>query len=124
MNEPKVKPLGAYSPAHVVDFGVARMVFVSGLTAGADGPPDTGAQARAIFATMRELLADVGGEMRHVAKITTYLTDMGDYAAYNAVRNDVFGGLPQPPASATVGTNRLVRPNYRIEVEAVAVIPR
>lgn len=124
MSQPKVKPLGAYSPVHVVDLGVARMVFVSGLTAGADGPPDTGGQARVIFDTMRDLLAGVGGEMRHVSKITTFLTDMDDYAAYNAVRNEVFGGMAQPPASATVGTNRLVKPNYRIEIEAVAVIPR
>ena len=124
MNQPKPKPLGAYSPVHVVDLGVAKMVFVSGLTAGAEAPADMGGQARVIFDTMRELLAGVGGEMRHVAKITTYLTDMDDYAAYNAVRNDVFGGLSQPPASATVGTSRLVRPNYRIEIEAVAVIPR
>jgi enamine deaminase RidA (YjgF/YER057c/UK114 family) len=118
------KPLGAYSPIRVVDLGVARMVFVSGLTARPDAAPDTGQQARAIFATMRALLAGVGGDLRHVVKLGAFLTDMDDYGAYNVVRNEVFGGLAEPPASATVGTSRLVRPGCLIEIEAVAVIPR
>lgn len=124
MSDPPNKPLGAYSPIRVVDLGVARMAFVSGLTAGPDAAPDTGLQARAIFATMRDLLAGVGGGLRHVVKIGTFLTDMDDYRAYNAVRNEVFGEFTEPPASATVGTSRLVRPGCRIEIEAVAVIPR
>lgn len=124
MNANAVKPLGAYSPVRVVDLGVARMVFVSGLTGGPEAPADTGGQARVIFQRMAELLADVGGELRHVVKIGTFLVDMDDYAAYNAVRNEVFGGFAEPPASATVGTSALVRSSYRIEIEAVAVIPR
>ncbi len=117
-----VKPLGAYSPVRVVSLGVAKLVFVSGLTAGADAPDDAAAQAELIFERMKALLVEAGGDLRHVVKITTFLTDMDDYANYNAVRNRVFAGLNQAPASATVGTTRLVRPGCRIEIEAVAVI--
>ena len=117
------KPLGAYSPLRVVPLGAAKLVFISGITAGNNAPHDTAAQAELIFARMGELLAAEGGSLAHVTKITTFLTDMRDYALYNAVRNRVFAGAPALPASATVGTTQLVRPEYRIEIEGIAFIP-
>ena len=48
---------------------------------------------------------------------------MRQYAAYNAVRNRVFGAVGTPPTSATVGTTQLVSSDAMIEIEGVAVIP-
>jgi enamine deaminase RidA (YjgF/YER057c/UK114 family) len=57
-----------------------------------------------------------------VVKITAFLTDLRDYDGYNEVRNQVFGDFAKPPASATVGTTHLVKPEWRIEIETVAVV--
>jgi enamine deaminase RidA (YjgF/YER057c/UK114 family) len=107
----------------MVPLGAANLAFVSGLTAGGQAPDDAAAQAEVIFARMRDLLVEAGGNLGHVVKLTTYLTDMGDYDGYNAVRNRVFAGVSPPPASTTVGTSALPRAGCRVEIEAVAVIP-
>lgn len=120
---PAPRPLGSYSPVRVVPMGSASLAFVSGMTAGGQAPDDAAAQAQLIFARMDELLAEVGASLAQVVKITTFLTDMRDYEAYNAVRNRVFAAVSPPPASSTVGTSALPRPGCRVEIEAVAVIP-
>lgn len=125
MNPPPnpVRPIGAYSPLRIIPIGPAKLVFISGLTSSGQAPYDMAAQAEIIFARMNVLLAEAGGNLAHLVKITTFLTDMRQYAAYNAVRNRIFDGVANPPASATVGTPQLVSPEAMIEIEGVALIP-
>lgn len=118
------KVLGAYAPTSAVDLGAVKMVFVSGLTSGGEAPNDTRAQAQIVFDKMAGLLRAEGGGLEHLVKITTYLADIRDYELYNEVRNRLFGGARNLPASATVGGAELVRPGARIEIEGVAVIPK
>jgi len=118
-----VKPIGTYSPIRIIPIGTTKLVFISGLTSGGDAPYDMAGQAEIIFARMNALLAEAGGDLRHLVKITTFLTDMRQYAAYNTVRNRIFCAVGTPPTSATVGTTQLVSPDAMIEIEAVAVIP-
>lgn len=117
------KVLGAYSPCRVIDLGAVKLVFVSGLTSGGDAPGDTAAQAQIVFDKIAELLRAEGGGLEHLVKITTFLTDIREYDLYNQVRNRIFAAAGAPPASATVGGAELVRPEARIEIEGVAVIP-
>jgi 2-iminobutanoate/2-iminopropanoate deaminase len=116
--------LGTYSPCRVVDLGAVKMVFLSGLTSAGQAPGDTQAQAQIVFDKMAELLRGEGGGLEHLVKITAFLADIRDYDLYNAVRNRVFAGSSAPPASASVGGAELVRPEARIEIEGVAVIPK
>jgi len=118
-----VKPIGAYAPLRIIPIGTTKLVFISGLTSGGEAPYDMAGQAEVIFARMNALLAEAGGDLSHLVKITTFLTDMRQYAVYNAVRNRVFGAVGAPPTSATVGTTQLVSPDAMIEIEGVAVIP-
>ena len=118
-----VKPIGAYSPVRIIPIGTTKLVFISGLTSGGEAPYDMAGQAEVIFARMNMLLAEAGGNLGHLVKITTFLTDMRQYPAYNTVRNRVFGAVGAPPTSATVGTTQLVSPDAMIEIEGVAVIP-
>ncbi|MQF70354.1 RidA family protein [SAR202 cluster bacterium AD-804-J14_MRT_500m] len=113
------KPSG-FSPAT----RVGNIVFVSGQV-GVDGNgiiagADCGAQAEKCLSNIATALKDAGAELSDVAKITTFLVNMDDYSAYAAVRLKWFPS--DGPASSTVGVNALVRPEFLIEIEAVAVL--
>lgn len=90
-------PIGPYSPAVAWE----NLVFVSG-----QGPvdPKTGkkiegdvsAQTRQVFANLDALLEAAGASRKSVLKVTVYLTNMGEFAAMNAVYKDFFAGLTYP----------------------------
>ena len=118
------KRTGSFAPGIAVEGG--RLVFVSGnvsVDAAGQlvGKGDVGAQTRQVFANIEAVLAEAGGSLRDVVKITTFLVPMERYAEFAAVRAEVFGD-GQYPASATVGVNSLVSANYLIEIEAIAVV--
>jgi len=76
-------------------------------------------EARLCFANVAKVLERAGAGMKDVVRITCYLTDLADYAAYSKARGVAF---PQnPPASATVQVAGLLA-NARLEIDAVAVI--
>lgn len=118
----KTAPLGKYSPLRVIPIGTTKLLFISGLTSGGEAPFDIRKQAEIIFRKMEKLLAEEGGNLGHLVKITAFLTDIRDYDGYNEVRNRIFGEFSAPPASASVGITYLIRPEARIEIEGVAVI--
>jgi enamine deaminase RidA (YjgF/YER057c/UK114 family) len=57
-----------------------------------------------------------------VAKLTVFLTDMADLAAFRQARDEVFAASA-PPASSLVQVAGLVSPDFRIEIEAIAELP-
>lgn len=84
------------------------------------GAGDMKAQARQVFANIEAVLAVAGASMQDVVKITTYVTDMSQYADYSAVRAEVFPDADI--ASATVAAPTLVRAGFLVEVETIAVV--
>ena len=74
---------------------------------------------RQCFANIRTALALAGLTFADVAKIVAFMTDLGDYATYAAVRAELFAGAN--PASSTVGVASLLL-GARIEIEAVAFL--
>jgi 2-iminobutanoate/2-iminopropanoate deaminase len=78
------------------------------------------AQARQVFANMRDVLAAAGCTFADVVKVTVFLTDVNDRALVNPVRQEVFGDAR--PASTLVEVSALVIPGAKIEVDAVAVL--
>ena len=118
------KPTGSsYSAGISVPAG--RLVFISGIVAMDENgeviaPGDMEAQTRHVFDRMGELLQEAGAGFQDVVKITTFVTDMSQYAGFSKVRGEVFrNGYP---ASATVGANALVKDGLLVEVEAIAVV--
>jgi reactive intermediate/imine deaminase len=85
------------------------------------GGDDVVAQARQTFANIGRVLAAAGAGFRDVVKVTVYLVDIADRAAINAVRQEVFGGAR--PASTLIEVSRLVLPELRLEIDAVALLP-
>jgi len=82
------------------------------------GGDDVVAQARQVFATMRQVLAAAGARPADVVKVTVYLLDVDDRPLINPVRQEFFGSAR--PASTLVEVSRLAVPGARLEVEAVA----
>jgi enamine deaminase RidA (YjgF/YER057c/UK114 family) len=114
---------GNYAPGLVVEGG--RTVFLSGCVAedaqgNIVGKGDLGAQARQAFANMAALLAEAGGSLKDVVKLTTFVVPMERFGEFAAVRRELFA--PDFPASSTVGVTALASPDYLIEIEAIAVI--
>jgi enamine deaminase RidA (YjgF/YER057c/UK114 family) len=101
---------------------VGPMIFVSGqLARDRDGQVvgrgDMAAQTRQVIAA---ILAEAGAELRHVVKLTAFMTDMSRAPEAWAVRGEAFSG--RPPASTGVEVSRLTHPDFLIEIEAIAVI--
>jgi 2-iminobutanoate/2-iminopropanoate deaminase len=67
------------------------------------------------------VLAVTGCGFADVVKVTVFLTDAGDRARINPVRQEVFGEAR--PASTLVEVSRLAVEGAKVEVECVAVIP-
>ena len=84
------------------------------------GAGDAGAQTRQVFENIRAVLAEAGATLDDVVKITAFLTDMNNYAAFSAARAEAFPN--NIPASTAVSTPSLVMPEFLVEVEAIAVI--
>ena len=122
-----VTPAGATpNPALSAGIVVGDLLFVSGHVATDNGGNvvgvgDAEAQSRQVMANIRDVVAAAGGRMEDVAKITCFLTDIGDYAAYSKVRAETWP--KDPPASSTVVVAGLVRPELLVEVEAIVRLP-
>ena len=119
------KPRGAYSPAVKVELpGGGLMLFVTGQLARApDGqvvaPFDATVQAEYIFQLVGEILATAGMEFGDIVRIQTYLTDMGDFPKFSAVRDRYVGGAR--PASTLLEVKGLAHPGCCVEVEVTAL---
>lgn len=113
-------PLGLYSQISRVQPG--EMVYIAGQLA----PGDFETQFRGVYGQIRDILADLGADCDAIAKFTTYLTDAELIEPFMALREQVFPELfstgAYPPNTLLI-VGRLVKPEFRIEVEAVARIP-
>jgi reactive intermediate/imine deaminase len=114
-------PVNGYS--HAVAFS-GRLVVVSGQVpvdgqGGLVGPGDPPAQVRRVFENLKAALAAAGATMAQVVKLTVYLTDLADLAAFRQVRDEYFAP-DRPPASSLVQVTGLVSPEFRVEIEALA----
>ena len=112
---------GATYSESVAVTGTGRWTFVSGQVAlGGDGKlidGDVAEQAQVCFDHIERSLRSAGAGLGDVVKITVYLRDLRDYAAFSAVRGARFAGAL--PASAAVAVPDLLF-DAAIEIDAVA----
>lgn len=116
-------PFAPYSHGMVVPAG-QRLVFCSGqLGIAADGtiPPDCAGQAQLCFANVAAVLEEAGMSLAQIVRINAFVTGREHLAAYMGVRNGLFS---EPfPASTLVIVAGFARPEFLVEVEAVAAGP-
>jgi len=80
----------------------------------------TEAQARQVLANVGAVLADCGASWSDVAKVGIFLTDLGNFAAVNALYEGVLGG--HRPARSTVGVAALPG-GAEVEIECWVYAP-
>ena len=112
--------IGPYSQA----ICAGGMVFVSGQIAldpqsGTLVDSSVEAETEQVIRNLAAVLEASGTERSKVVKTTIYLTNMGDFAAMNAVYGKFFGETP--PARATVQVTALPA-GARVEIDAIALV--
>ncbi|WP_405783572.1 RidA family protein [Streptomyces sp. NBC_00859] len=116
-------PVNGYS--HAVAFHGA-MIAVSGqVPVDGDnlvGKGDAETQVRQVYANLATALEAAGSSLEHVVKLTVYLTDLDDLGAFRTVR-DEHQDAERPPACSLVRVAGLVHPDFRVEIDALAVTP-
>ena len=124
----RINPAGLSTPAtysHIVRAG--KTLYIAGqVGADADGKvvgPGMVEQVEQVFKNLQTALKSQGADFSHVARITIYTTDVDALRApaAAAVRAKYFGD--NKPASTLVGVVRLASPEYKVEIEATAVLP-
>jgi len=99
----------------------ARWLFTSGTPGiGLDGrtPPDVTAQAELAWGHIVRMLAAADMTVHDIVKVTHYLLRAEDIPTYVAVRSRFLGDAR--PASMLLVVPELVRPEFLLEVEAIA----
>jgi 2-iminobutanoate/2-iminopropanoate deaminase len=115
------EPLSHYTDA----VRAGDLLFVSGLVA-VDGEGrlvgdgDVVDQTRQVLQNLRRVLEAAGCGFEDVVKVTIFLTDVGDRARINPLREEAFGAAR--PASTLVEVSRLAVPGAKVEIEAVALV--
>lgn len=124
----RIDPSGLSTPqtyAHIVKAG--KLLFIAGqVGAGADGTiagPGMKEQTEQVMKNLRTALASQGLDFSHIAKITIFTTSIREFRAPDVVevRARYFG--QNRPASTLVQIAQLANPDYKIEIEAIAVAP-
>jgi 2-aminomuconate deaminase len=125
-----VAPLGRYAAwCRAGDF-----IYVSGMSARqADGSVagatqlangsvvcDAALQTRIVIGKIEAALAEAGAALSDCVAVTSYLTDMIHFTAYNAVYAEFFDGRA---SRTTVGVQQLPHPHMAVELSATAYKP-
>lgn len=128
INPPAIhKPTGY---THAVKATGCQLVFISGqvaLDAKGEivGRDDFARQAEQVYRNMEEVLRASGAGFKEVIKINSYVVGL-TLEKRNQLREAraKFMGPDNPPASTLVGVQALARPEFMLEVEAVACARR
>ena len=85
------------------------------------GKNDMAAQTEQVYGNLKKVLEDAGGTMRNIVMLNIYCTDIERFDKQTrGLRKKYFGDYY--PAVTAVEVKRLYRPDFMIEVEAVAVL--
>lgn len=123
INPDTIAPPRGYS--HVVKDG--KTVYIAGQVArDRDGKTvgvgDARAQVDQVFKNLQASLTAAGGDLSHIVKTNIYMTHREDLPAYREVRVRYMPDA-NTPASTLIFCSGLADPDFRIEIEAIAIVP-
>ena len=103
---------------------VGNRILVSGTAPvepdGTSTPGDAAAQTRRCFAIILGAIEELGGSARDIVRTRMFITDPADADAIGAVHGQIFRDVR--PAATMVVVSALLRPEWRIEIEAEALV--
>ena len=76
---------------------------------------------RQVFENLNAAIQAAGGTFDDVIKLDSYVVDVSHLSDFREVR-DKYVNVKNPPTSTTVQVQRLFRPDFLVEIEAVAVV--
>jgi enamine deaminase RidA (YjgF/YER057c/UK114 family) len=122
--EVKVPELYPMFSADAVRYG--DLIFVSGCVSADSegnivGEGDLAAQTRKTLDNLRMILQASGADLKDVLKTTVFMLDISQRGLTHDIRREYFGDFP--PASTMVEVRALGRPEYLIEIDAIAAAP-
>jgi 2-iminobutanoate/2-iminopropanoate deaminase len=122
----RINPPGLSTPqsyTHVVKAG--KTLYIAGqVGAGPDGTvagPGMAEQLDRVLTNLGLALKSQGADFSHIAKITIYTTSIAEFREAAKVREKHFGA--NRPASTLVQISQLANPAFKVEIEAIAVLP-
>ena len=126
-NIERINPEGMTQPtaySHLVKYD--NLMFIAGQVAvdgdgNVVGVGDMAAQFRQVLENLKTVLASEGADFSNVVKINIFTTDVDRLRDSMAVRSEYFGD--HAPASTLVQIDRLARPVFLLEIEAIAIAP-
>ncbi len=126
-----INPEGLSNPGtytHVVTAQGGKLIFISGQVAldaqgQVVGAGDLKAQTKQVFENLKTALASQGATFADVVKITMYIVNYKlEYRQQLVEARAPYLNASHPPASTLVGVQSLARPDFMIEVEAIAAV--
>jgi enamine deaminase RidA (YjgF/YER057c/UK114 family) len=124
------KPAGRYSQVAEVSGG--KTVYISGQipldrSGSLVGKDDFRAQVQQVFENLKAAVEAAGGDFHSVIKLNYYCPASVDTAAQIPVVREILDQYidpAHPPTGTFLVVNRLARPEWLLEVEAVAVVKK
>jgi enamine deaminase RidA (YjgF/YER057c/UK114 family) len=113
-----------YSQLAIVSKG--KVIFIAGQVAldksgNVVGKDDFRAQVQQVFENLKAAVEAAGGHFRDIIKLNSYFLDLSHLPVFREVR-DRYIDLAKPPASTAIQVPKLFRPEFLMEIEAVAVV--
>ncbi len=115
---------GSPSPAYSRAVRLDRLVFVAGVVGQKPGERELSqefeVQCRQTLENLKAAVQAAGSSLDKVLKCTVYLTDVGNFPAFNKVYLEYFP--KDPPARSSVVAKELVVPGAKLEVDCVTCV--
>lgn len=134
MSARAAEPVGPYPHAK----RVGNLLFLSGIgprqrgsreipgvTLRADGSVeshDIVAQCKSVFENIRLVLEDAGSKWENIVDVTSFLTDMKDFATYNKVYAEYFAGPGKPNPTRTTVEVTALPTTIHVELKVIATV--
>jgi len=117
----------AFSNVAVVS-GNVRTIYIGGQDAvdaegNIVGVGDIAAQTEQVLRNLRTALAATGAAPEHVVKWNIFIVDGQDFRSGYAAFQRVWGDRPNPPVITAAVVKGLARPEFLLEMDAIAVVP-
>lgn len=127
INPPELAPAHTYTNVVVVQ-GAVKTIYVSGQDAVNEkgevvGIDDLAEQTRQVLKNLEAALAAGGARPEHVVKWDLYVMQGHDFRPGYHAFQEWWGNRPNLPAITMAIVVGLARPEYLVEMDAIAVVP-